>query len=392
MKLKEFLIYALIFFLPTQFGKHFFLPFSYISGVKIDYLAPTIYVTDCIFLLLFLLSMHRFKLKFSKKIIIVSTLIILNIFFSLSPWISFYKWLKFAEIIVLFYLLKTKLHTKTLLIALISSALIQLILVVYQIYTHHALQGIAYFLGERYFSISTPGIAKSTIQGIEILRGYGTFSHPNSMGGFYLLFYVFILFEKRFNKFIFLKYIFLSIAIALVFLSFSKIAIISLLVITIYYASKYITCKFCAMGRIIVLSVLSILFLSVQGDPDSLEKRVFLTKNAIITFLQHPLIGTGAGAYLLAQLQFPIHYSYLFLQPVHNIVLLSLAELGLPIVGIGVVLLWKNIKTIYKKPQFTSILLVLIFTGLFDHYWLTLQQNMIAIPVVFALLKNQKWK
>jgi hypothetical protein len=392
MKLKEFLIYTLIFFLPTQLGKHFFFPFSYISGVKIDYLAPSFYITDCIFILLFLLSLQKINIQFSKKITILIIFITFNIIFSLSPWISIYKWIKFIEIIALFHALNIELKSKFILISLVASSVIQLSLVLYQMVNHHSLQGIAYFLGERYFSISTPGIAKVTLQGIEVLRGYGTFSHPNSMGGFYVFFYTFILFDKRFNSFLKLKYLFLGISSILIFLSFSKIAIFTFLIITIYYASKYITCKLCAFGRIIILLILSLIFLSAKGDPESFEKRIFLIKNSLVTFIQHPIAGTGNGAYLLAQIQFPTHYPYLFIQPVHNIFILALVESGFPLFVFSIFLLIPYIKRNLNSMTFRMLLLVVLVTGFFDHYWLTLQQNLIAIPVVFALLKNQKGK
>jgi hypothetical protein len=106
-------------------------------------------------------------------------------------------------------------------------------------------------LGERYFTISTPGIAKVAMQGKEILRAYGTFSHPNSLAGFYLLQYVFILYEKRFNKFTFLKYLVLGLSSMLVFISFSKIVIILYLGVTGFYLFKNLSCKLCLIGRLI---------------------------------------------------------------------------------------------------------------------------------------------
>ena len=47
---KFFLILALLT-IPFQLGKHFWLPFSYVWGLPIDYLAPTVYLND-IFLLI----------------------------------------------------------------------------------------------------------------------------------------------------------------------------------------------------------------------------------------------------------------------------------------------------------------------------------------------------
>ncbi|HRN70889.1 MAG TPA: O-antigen ligase family protein [Candidatus Woesebacteria bacterium] len=391
MKFKEVLVYLFLFLLPTQLGKHFFLPFSYISGVRIDYLAPTIYLTDGIIFVLIILSFKQFKFSFSTKMLILLGLTCINIAFSLSPWISLYKWIKIAEVTSLFYIFKTKLNTKYILLSLTAGAAIQFFLVIYQITQQHSLQGIAYVFGERYFSISTAGIAKVTIQGIELLRGYGTFSHPNSMGGFFVLLYAYMLFEKNFSKYIILKYIFIALSSFLILLSFSKNAILSFLIISIYYASKYISCRFCAFVRIFGILLISFLFLSAQGDSESFQKRLYLLQNAIQTIMQYPITGTGLGSYLLAQVQFPIPYSYLFFQPVHNIFLLLIAEIGVIFFGYIIYIVFPSFKRILKKEIMVVLILLITFTGFFDHYWLTLQQNMLLVPVVFGLLKHQKW-
>lgn len=392
MKLKEWLVYLLIFLLPTQLGKHFFLPFSYISGVRIDYLAPTIYLTDILIILLAILSIKKHKIHISSKFVIAFILIICNIAFSLSPWVSAYKWIKVIEVLVLFYILQLKLKPKYILISLVSSAVIQLVLSLYQISQQQSLQGIAYLFGERYFTISTPGIAKTVLQGVEILRAYGTFSHPNSLGGFFVLLYSFVLFEKRFGKELVLKYAFVGLSSILIFLSFSKVAIGVFLLVTIFYVIKNISCKFCAVGRIIGLLILSLVFISAQGDPESIQKRFYLIENALMTIKQFPLFGTGLGSYLMAQAQFPIPYSYLFFQPVHNIFLLLLAEVGIVLFGVISYFLFIFVKPFLKTQSGLILIFVVFFTGFFDHYWLTLQQNFILIPVVFGLLKNQKWK
>ena len=43
-----------------------------------------------------------------------------------------------------------------------------------------------WILGERTFTISTPGIAKFDFYGREFLRPYATFPHPNVLAGFIL--------------------------------------------------------------------------------------------------------------------------------------------------------------------------------------------------------------
>src|SRR6266704_691714 len=52
--MENLLFSLLILFLPTQFGKHFWPSFSIIQGIRVDYLSPTLYFTDILIILLFL--------------------------------------------------------------------------------------------------------------------------------------------------------------------------------------------------------------------------------------------------------------------------------------------------------------------------------------------------
>lgn len=395
MKLKQILLYIFLFFLPTQLGKHFFFPFSIINGVRIDYLAPTVYLTDIFIILLFFVYFREIKIPKNKKLYILFSLIILTIVFALSPWIALYKLFKYVEILALFVIiLKSKLSAKLLLIIFALSTLLQLGISIIQVVYGQSIQGLFYFLGERYFTISTPGIAKVALQGKEILRAYGTFSHPNSLSGFYLLLYTFILFEKKFDTFLKLKYFILGLSSILIFVSFSKISISIFFIINVLYLFKNSTCKYCSAARIIGLLVISFLFISAKGDSESIQKRISLIQDSIQIIGNYPFFGVGFGNYIIAQSKFPIGYSYYFLQPVHNIFLLFLAEIGIPLFILIFYFIYKFVKELFTKHTaiVTPLLIVIIGTGFFDHYWLTLQQNLLLLPVVFGLLKNQKWQ
>ena len=69
--------------LPTQLGKHFFFDFSYLSGVRVDYLAPTVYLLD---VTVFLLAIVNLKIVFkffrNKKVLISLFLLMINVLFS----------------------------------------------------------------------------------------------------------------------------------------------------------------------------------------------------------------------------------------------------------------------------------------------------------------------
>jgi len=397
-QLNNFLFFVFLIFLPTQLGKHFFFPFSYLSGVRVDYLAPTIYLTDII---IFLLVIFNFKTvsKFFKnrKVLFGLFILLINILFSHLPVISLYWLIKIIEFLAVFSLAKKMLKTlkeKFILTALLLSGLFELFLSLIQLINKHSVQGIFYYFGERLLSLSTPGIAKVSIQGVEFLRPYGTFSHPNSSSGFFLLLYFFVLIYKKFNRYLIFKYLFLLVSSLLIFLSFSKIAILVYLLLNYVYLLFSIRsfkkiCKPCLLARTTVILIISIIFLQATTDPLTINKRIELMKNSITIILRYPIFGVGLGSYLLEQTKFSSKFYLFFNQPVHNIFLLFISETGLLIGGFLLYqlvsqLIWRRL----TKDQWLLIF-VIVFTGFFDHYWLTLNQNFLLAGLVMGAILSR---
>ena len=322
--INKILFFLLLLLLPTQLGKHFFLPSSFLSGVRVDYLAPTIYLTDII---VFLLAMINYKIIFkffkNKKVIIGLFLLLINVLFSQLPAISFYWLIKTIELLVIFSLAKkmTKtLKAKYILMTFLFSGIFELFLAIIQFINKHSIQGIFYYFGERLISLSTPGVAKAALQGVEFLRPYGTFSHPNSLAGFFLLLYFFVLTNKKFNQHVVLKHLFLLVSSLLIFLSFSKIAILTYLLLSLifYIRSKKSFCRICFVARAVVIFIISLIFLRATTDPLTVEKRIELVKNSLAIIFHFPIYGVGMGSYLLEQAKFSSKYYLFFNQPVHN--------------------------------------------------------------------------
>lgn len=394
------LIFLFILFLPTQLGRHFFLPFSYLSGVRIDYLAPTIYATD---ILAILLIIFNFKTVFNffknKKILVVLlSLLIFNLLISQSQIISLYRYIKILEWLSVFSIFAsraTPCKEKIVFYGFFWGAFFELILVVLQFINKHSIQGIFWFFGERYLTLSMPGIAKAAINGIEFLRPYGTFSHPNSMGGFYLLLYFFVLlFISRYTLRVarFTKQLFLLICTFLIFFSFSKIAIVTFLISNVYYLisiglKKKIFCKPCFLAKIIVPIFVALIFLFAKTDPQTVNNRIILIKNSWQVFISHPFFGVGLGNYLTAQNKIPLRFNYFFQQPVHNIFLLWITETGIVTTGLILFFVINFFKKIKKPIAISYYLLAIVFiTGFFDHYWLTLQQNFLLLAVILGIV------
>lgn len=385
----DWVIFLFVILLPTQLGKHFFFAFSYISGVRVDYLSPTLYLTDIVAFILIAVNIKIIsKTLYSKKVLSVFCILILNILFSLSPPISLYWFLKLFELVAMLIILtRKKIDGKKILIGLVIGAIFTFVLSMLQYVNKHAIQGVFYFFGERALSLSTPGVAKASLRGVEFLRPYGTFSHPNSMAGFYLLVYFFVLTYKPFNRFSSLKNIMLLLSSLLIFFSFSKVAIVAFLFLNILYlfaSGLKSTCRPCIVARLITLSILSFIFVQIKTDPLTVQKRYELMKNALDIIIRYPITGTGIGAYLFAQRMYASRFFLFFNQPVHNIFLLYGAQLGIILGGVLFMVVFKPMKRfIFRYPY---IALAILVTGFFDHYWFTLQQNMLLLAVVGGML------
>lgn len=395
--INKILFFLLPLFISTQFGKHFFLDFSYLSGVRVDYLAPTVYITDIIVFLLAVVNI-RIITKFfkNKKVFIYLFLLLINILFSKLPIISLYWFIKIVELLAVFIIAKKILPTlkeKFILVSIFLSGLFELILSLVQLVNKHSIQGVFYYFGERLLSLSTPGVAKASIQGIEFLRPYGTFSHPNSMAGFFLLLYFFVLTHKKFNRYLALKYLFLFISSIIIFISFSKIAIACYLILNLLAlacaskpASTKFNCRICKISRAIMLFVISLIFLSATTDPLTINKRIELAQNSMTIILHSPIFGVGLGNYLVEQAKFTSKYYLFFNQPVHNIFLLFIAETGLIIGGFILYRLISLLIEAHLKKEQWLVILVIIITGFFDHYWLTLQQNFLLMGMIMGVI------
>ena len=88
-------------------------------------------------------------------------------------------------------------------------------------------------------------------------------------------------------------------------------------------------CKFCAVSRVIVLFLLSLIFFYAKTDPLSVFKRLELIKNSISLILKYPITGVGLGNYLIGQSKLVDASTIFPQQPVHNIIFLLVAEIGI---------------------------------------------------------------
>lgn len=410
----KILFQLLIFLIPTQLGLHFWPEWAHIFGIRVDYLSPTIYLTDLfIFTILFLWLVNylgkegiRGLLNMLKKymwyLLAVLIFAFVNSALSQSSPAAIYKWVKIFELSLFAIFIYSftgdliKLAKRSLVYSLIAFSLIGITQFVLQ----KTIGGPFYFLGERSFSVTTPGIALAELFGKEYLRAYSTFSHPNSFAGYLILALVFI---KSFKKDWLAKVAFFLGLVSL-FLTFSQGAIYSLiLVVTIYFLTREERVKKQkAINSVFIATVLITGLLLFVSNPllktgkvyqQEVQKRLLLTDASRKLFLGSPLVGVGANNFVVELPKLKIDRGTAWtLQPVHNIYLLVLTELGVLGASVFIYILFKSFQKLKSKKSFiyTASLLLIILTGLADHYWLTLQQNQLLFSFVLGLSLRNK--
>jgi hypothetical protein len=238
--------------------------------------------------------------------------------------------------------------------------------------------------------LSHAGIAKIGIGGAEYLRPYGTFSHPNSLGGFYLLIFIFCLFYKPLKKNTRLKFTLTLLSAILILLSFSQTAIILLIGITSFYVFFFAKKLKMIIKITVLLSLLSIGFLAstLKHDTENLQIRIDLLYHSWMIFKQHIVFGVGLGNYLYFESLYKEKSLYFFLQPVHNIFALFITEAGVLISLFAAFVI--KIYVYKKNTLFYFLFLGVGICGMLDHYFLTLQQNFLLLGVIFGLAQLPK--
>ncbi len=472
-KVHQFFFLILLILLPVQLGRHFWPEWSYVLGLKIDYLAPTIYLTDILVVGILLFWMlentsevfSRLRRGFTSEvkqgwwIIAIFLYLFTTSLLAQNPGAALYKFIKIIEFSFLgFYVAKNKnslfqakretrfsdesrrflfIIRNSLFIPIIYSSFIALA----QFLKQASLGGVFWWLGERTFNAFTPGIAKAVIGGRLVMRPYATFPHPNALAGFILAALLLIgisNYESGITNA--LKWLAIGIGSTAVAISFSRsVWLVGLLVLSLILLERLRVAKlhsgsearpsqedtpgvfsrflFFGKGRklfvylfciLLLVALVVILFLRLPfSTEEALDLRLQSARVAISMIRQQPLVGVGLNNFVP---QLPNYWqapeTIRFLQPVHNIFLLVAAETGL--VGLTV-FLWLLILT-YKRHlrgvltteakhhlgggsrrllrtdnlQLLLSLSVILALGLFDHYWLTLQQTQLLLAIVLG--------
>lgn len=423
-RLAPLLFFLLVLLLPTQLGKHFWPDFSYLLGFRIDYLSPTLFLTDVIagllFVMVFLaremrstffgfLQTHKTYFTFLVVFLVINTLVATSLPLAIYGDIKLLECIFIGVYVACFITQKTFSKIPLLLVA---SGALESVLAIWQYIIQHSVGGLFYFLGERQFSGQTPGIANANIAGQLVLRPYGTLPHPNVLAAFLLTALVLAvpLFVKKQSVRKTVGIIaFLGIASIALLLSLSRTAIFLWVVLMVMWILRIALKKGLRKKTIILVGLLLVICLIVLGlffphllsrflgtrfNESAVTTRLLLFQEGWKVFFHHILFGVGLKNMLPALVRLsPQQYPWQ-IQPVHMMYLVVLVEGG---VAGGILFFWFLVGTLRRAlceirqrsvlfPAALS-LLCLLFLGLFDHYAVTLQQGQLLL----ALFLGSVW-
>ncbi len=439
------LFYLLVLLVPVNLAKNFISPNSYVSGVLVDYLIPSIYLTDILVLatlalwvvdeFLRLYLFHNFSFKsyaltfksfFNRRVVIIGYLLLMFILsllfatdFSFAP--SFYKfgrYLLFSLLAVYTYFnYSNKDDFNKISTLLASSALFQSFISLVQWVNGRSFFNNYLFFGEQPFTYKTPGLVYKDYFGELKLAPYGTFPHPNVLSGF-LVFVLLVLlmytFKKGLKPLVVCAWLY---SLIILLLTKGSVAIFGFLLgiafFGLYIGLRFLVVKYVAKGShsvkeaavgklraallivvvlffvlINALSVYSAVNMGFGSKSHSVYRRVDLINASLKMFGSHPLSGVGLNKFTLElNNNGGVRGVIRFIQPVHNIFFLILSECGVVSLTLFCMLL-VSCFYYFSRPRvflYFVLLFVIVFISNFDHYFLTLQQGQLLFWLTLGM-------
>lgn len=404
------LFYLLITLFPTQLGFHLWPQWAFVLGRRVDYLSPTLFLTDVILIFMLVAWMIELLMKRKQKIwalhfnvslIALAGMCVsagINIVFSRQPMVSAYQWVRVFEYGLLgYYIVKTRPPAATTLFFLALSVIYSALMAIGQFILQRSIGGPLWLLGERSFTVDTPGIARAVIGGNERLRSYATFPHPNVLGGFLAIVLPFLWHrlsvaakDRRLTHWCLGAFF---VGVIALFLTFSRSAwVVFAISLGVWFM---VSKKGNALGITAVAGILIfflVFVIPIKPTDESVVVRTQLNAAAFHMWQSAPIFGVGLGNFLVALPSYLPSRTIYFLQPVHNVYLLWLSEIG--IAGIAsiaaIVIVWGRRQFFTGKRRITPMHVVPILSvallGVVDHYPATVQQGRLLMTLCVALV------
>jgi len=431
----EYSFYFFIFLLPWQ--TRLIWQDAYLNGFVWEYGRLSLYgIEILLWTILTLYLVWLFKNRTFKKIkfdnffsrlknpgILIYWLLILfllvaglSVVWSLNSQLAYYRFVVlFESVALLSMVLIFNFNYQKIATCWVASAAVQGVFAIWQFFNQYVFANKWLGLAEHYPTVGGSIILQTNSE--RWLRAYGSLPHPNIMAGFLvigLLFLIYLSFNaKKLNQRIFLILSLLAIVPA-IFFSFSRsswVALFLTLAILGLWLLRYknylwrnnffkLVLLITIIFVILAFNFQQPLLTRLTGEQDlevaSIYLRVAFTKQAIEIIKHYPWWGTGIGNYTLGVYQI-VNGSWpgYYYQPVHNIYLLILAELGifgfLIFLAVAGLFLWQFKKTAIslEKVIFFLAMVAILVISLFDHYFWTLNFGMLVFFLILGLNLKQ---
>ncbi len=380
----------------------FFNTDPYVSGIYTNYLVPTLSILDIGLVLLIASYIYEYGWKHIQVVLhkylfylvpFALFLLLQSVFrLDLNSLVNGGR-LIFGLTSLLFLIdyFKTQKHSnlyKCVLWISIASVLLQGVLGTMQ-FLGGASLGLS-MLGESQVVSGMQGSSFVTLNNEVFLRAYGTFPHPNVLGGYFVmnvLLGVFLYSKSKdfYKKLSILLIILSSIFVTLTFSRISILLVLGIVFVTLVY--KLIKGKLFSFTPLLLVERFTNL---MAGNDTSWADRVNLMKSSFSVMKNNWMVGTGLGNFTKGmESVIPTTVNgVLLIQPVHNVALLMITELGILGSLLYVVLLGKIlISNISKMNWFKWLVIIsLVIIGCFDHYLFSLPQGMVIGGILSLLL------
>lgn len=409
------LLLLTLFLLPWQTRWIFFSPT--IGGEVSEYGQISLYATEVLLFVVMLLRgkpLYRPELKWVRQagyFFVAATFFSLGFsaFFQIGLGHILHLLFAFALFITL---LDARTSVKHAAGAFIAGILIPACIGWWQVFT--GASPASSWLGLAFKDAQVVGTAVVETGGDRLLRAYGTFPHPNVFGGYLAIALVMLAWLVRFihdRRTLLLSIIPVALLSATLIVTFSRGAWLGLtigflvLIALMLYRHRIAPSRalpIMILGLITILSTLAVfhsqVFARVQAsgrvEQISVTERTSQFGRFDDVFVRNPILGVGPAAYsfVLSEID-PAGKSWVY-QPIHNVFLLMLAELGVTGFAALFYLLFRVDQVSSKAAKtaggMLSLCLGIVFfiLGLFDHYLWSLWPGLALSAVAIAFILN----
>jgi len=407
------LLYLFAFALPLQtrwIAIDSIIQFQQISLYGFDILALILIVAGFL--------VHQNEEEFSKRSLIALVALItiwsvIGLYWSANPQLTSYWILRFIIIIGLVWIVRTiDFDPKKLAWGLVIAISLQALLGIGQFLLQDDLIT-SKWLGASEQVASNLGTSVIETDGGRWLRAHGTQPHPNILGGLMLIGLALVYYLRSQEhksipliqrssplKSSWLDIIFLLLSTAL-FFTFSRSA---WLVTILLFLSLLINNKFKIFKRelkillpaMILIAALTITYLPIiqsrvtnaqRLEQQSVSQRLDQLEQAQNILRNNPVIGLGLGNYTNSLQKKYADLPAYEIQPVHNIYLLIISELGIIGLLIFLLIIRQTIKQYDSQHAvFVAVFVGLLIIGLFDHYIWTLPSFVCLFWLITSLI------